>query len=266
MFNHRDQADGLRRMMTKPHARIISILSTDDVPAQGWLLNLATSMLTPEQRLLLIQADGQGWPEAAQTPALEDIAMRKTTLNRAIARHETGVDRARFTESNGLRQPLSANLKTAFNGIVDQLAQDYEIVMIEAQHDTEHGLPLPLMPKHELVVQLHRSEHGIKAAYSCIKRVCQQYGNRPFGIVVTAANEAQGQQYFLRLNQVCQQFLGVALNFLGAIPEDEALQQSTALGRSVIDAFPKAKATLAFKAIANSLGKQRLLTPSLVAA
>lgn len=266
MFNHHDQADGLRRMMTKRSARIISVLSADGSPTQGWLTNLAASLYNQQHRLLLIQSGIAGWPDHNQSVCLQAVGEQKTTLPRAISRHALGFDRARFSENKTLTQPLSANLKTALDVIVKQIVYDYDTVMIEAQHHIEDGLTLPLMSKHELVIQMQRNEAGIKAAYTCIKRVCMQYGNQPFGVVVTAANQLQGQQYFMRLNQVCQQFLGVKLSFLGAIPNDDALQQSTAMGRSVVDAFPKAQATLAFKAVANSLDKRPLASASMAMA
>lgn len=266
MLKHHDQADGLRRMMTKPQARIISVISAEGDVAPGWLLNLAASMNAPQHRLLLIQSGSSGLPEEADSASLQAVAMQRTTLNRAIATHALGFDHARFAESNAISQPLSANLKSTLDGIVKKIASNYDTIMMEAQHLNNDGLTLPMMSRHELVVQMQRNEYGIKAAYSSIKRVCQQYGNRPFGLVVTGASAAQGQQYFLRLNQVCQQFLGVTVSFLGAIPEDDALQQSSVLGRSIMDAFPKAQAALAFKAVASSLGKQRLLSTALAAA
>lgn len=262
MFNQRDQADGLRRIMGTPNTRMISILAADGQLGQPWLTNLAASMAGPEQRMLLIQATAQ----LNLPPSLQTVVLQKTTLNQSISRHPLGFDVACLSESSPITQPLSGNLNAKLDGIVKQLAYDYDTVMIEAQLDQTLGLSLPMMSQHELVIQMGRDEEAIKSTYITIKRLCQQYGNRPFGVVVTRSSQAQGQQYFLRLSQVCKQFLGVSLNFLGAIPDDDALRKSSAMGRSVMDAFPKAQAAIAFKAVASSLAKHRLTPSSLAVA
>lgn len=262
MFNQRDQADGLRRIMGTPNARMISVLAADGQSAHAWLTNLAASMVGPAQRMLLIQATAQ----ENHSPSLQTVLLHKSTLNHSISPHPLGFDVACLSENSPITPPLSGNLNAKLDGIVKQLAYDYDTVMIEAQLDQALGLPLPMMSQHELVIQMGRDEEAIKAAYITIKQVCQQYGNRPFGVVVTRSNQAQGQQYFMRLSQVCKQFLGVSLNFLGAIPDDDALRKSSAMGRSVIDAFPKAQAAIAFKAVASSLAKHRLTPSSLAVA
>lgn len=262
MLKYRDQAEGLRRIMAKSAPRIISLLSVAGTTTHPCLTNLAASLVSPSQRILLIQARNR----SADSPSLQAVADHQATLSMAIQRHPLGFDVTGLIENNPITPALSGNLKQALDSIVSHLADNYDTVMIEALLDTHDELLLPLMAQHALVLHLPRSERAIKAAYSAIKRICLRYGQQPVSVLVEGANPAQGQQYFMRLNQVCQQFLGVSLQFLGAIPEDDALQQSNRLGRSVLDAFPKAQATLAFKAIAKRLDKHQTGTTSLAVA
>lgn len=262
MLKYRDQADGLRRIMAKSAPRFISLLSVAGTTTHTCLTNLAASLVSPTQRVLLIQARNS----IADTPSLKAVAAQQATLSMAIQRHPLGFDVAGLIENNPITPALSVDLKQSLNGIVNHLADNYDTVMIEALLDTHDELLLPQMAQHALVLHLPRSESAIKAAYSHIKRLCQLYGQQPMSVLVDGADAAQGQQYFMRLNQVCQQFLGVSLQFLGSIPEDDALQQSTRLGRSVLDAFPRAQATLAFKAIAKRLDKHQTGTTSLAVA
>jgi flagellar biosynthesis protein FlhG len=44
--------------------------------------------------------------------------------------------------------------------------------------------------------------------------------------------------------------MAIQLDFLGAVPADEHLARAAGQGRTVIDAFPLASASLAFKRIA----------------
>lgn len=260
MLNYRDQADGLRRIMARNAARIISVMTSRGQEAGPWLDQLATTMANAGQRTLLM--------EATQRPvskySLQAVAERKSIIARAVVKHPQGYDLAGLIENSALSSPLSGDLKLQLGAIVSQLAYDYDTVMLEARLQSDHTFMLPLMAQHELVVQMERTEEAIKAAYSTIKRICQQYGELPIRIMVTGCSQEQGQQYFMRLNQVCKQFLGVTLQFLGAIPDTDAILK-TGL-KSHHDSNATAAAAMAFKTIAHSLEKQRLTTPSLVAA
>ena len=268
MFNYHDQADGLRRIMARSSARIISVMAANGQPAETWLSQLAASMVSPGQRLLLIQANQR--PMTKYT--LYSVATRLSILSRAVVKHPHGYDLAALAETNTLTSPLSGDLKTELNGIVSQLAYDYDTVMIEALLDPiDQTLMLPVMAQHTLVLQMGRNEAAIKSAYMTIKRLCQQHGQLPLSVVVTDSSHEQGQQYFMRLNQVCQQFLGISLSFLGAIPEHKMVQktentQANGLkNRQGLEPSPATQSALAFKAIARSLD-QRETTSSLAAA
>jgi flagellar biosynthesis protein FlhG len=267
MFNYHDQADGLRRIMARSSARIISVMAANGQPADSWLSQLAASMAAPGKRLLLIQAHQR--PMTKYT--LQTIALRKGSLGRAVVKHPQGYDLASLTETDALTSPLSGDLKTELDGIVRQLAYDYDTVMIEALLDTsDQTLVLPVMAEHSLVLQVERHDEAIKSAYTTIKRICQQHGQLPLSVVVTDATHEQGQQYFMRLNQVCQQFLGISLGFLGAIPESKAMQKTQAApglkNRLATETTPATQSAMAFKAVARSLDQQRLTTSSLAAA
>ncbi|MGQ2966182.1 MinD/ParA family ATP-binding protein [Methylophilus sp.] len=267
MFNYHDQADGLRRIMARSSARMISVMAANGQPADSWLSQLAASMAAPGKRLLLIQAHQR--PMTKYT--LQAVALRKSSLGRAVVKHPQGYDLACLTETDTLSSPLSGDLKIELDGIVKQLAYDYDTVMIEALFDTsDQTLALPVMAQHSLVLQVERHDEAIKSAYTTIKRICQQHGQLPLSVVVTDATHEQGQQYFMRLNQVCQQFLGISLGFLGAIPDSKAMQKAQAAAglknRLAAESAPATQSAMAFRAVARSLDQQRLTTSSLAAA
>ncbi|HSH86229.1 MAG TPA: hypothetical protein VK958_03155 [Methylophilus sp.] len=268
MFNYHDQADGLRRIMARSSARVISVMGANGQPAETWLSHLAASMVGPGQRLLLVQANQR--PMTKYT--LHAVALRQSMLSRAVVKHPQGYDLATLAETNILTSPLSGDLKTELNGIVSQLAYDYDTVMIEALLDPlDQTLLLPLMAQHTLVLQMGRNEAAIKSAYMTIKRLCQQHGQLPLSVVVTDSSHEQGQQYFMRLNQVCQQFLGISLSFLGAIPENKMMQKAENTRTTDLknhhgrEPSTATQAAIAFRAIARSLD-QHLNTSSLAAA
>ncbi len=55
---------------------------------------------------------------------------------------------------------------------------------------------------------------------------------------------------FRRLQRVTDRYLEVALDFVGEIPEDGALQKSVQAQRAVLEAFPMSPAAQAFSRLA----------------
>ena len=142
------------------------------------------------------------------------------------------------------------------NQLVKQLATQFDIVLVDASVNDAGKLALPILNESEIIIQLSRKPESIKQAYALIKLICNQLGRRSFGIIVDDANEEQAQVVFRNIAQVAKRYLQIELEFFGAIPTDEKLSLATKLGRTVIDAFPLAKASAAFTSIAKKLDVQ----------
>ncbi len=103
---------------------------------------------------------------------------------------------------------------------------------------------------------------SIKEAYALIKKIYNQLGTRSFGIIVDDATADQAKIVFNNISNVARNYMSLQLEFFGAIPSDEYVSKASQLGRSVIEAFPLAKASTAFKEIARKLDEQKTaLTP-----
>lgn len=99
-------------------------------------------------------------------------------------------------------------------------------------------------------MQVSVNPASIKAAYGLIKRVSNRMGRRSYGLLVSGATEKQARLVYSNMAQAASRYLAVPLHFVGYVPEDEHLRKAAHLGRSVIDAFPKAGASLAFSRLA----------------
>ncbi|MCR4641441.1 MAG: MinD/ParA family protein, partial [Lachnospiraceae bacterium] len=66
-------------------------------------------------------------------------------------------------------------------------------------------------------------------------------------------NEADGEVLFKKLNVVVGRFLGLPLEYLGAVPQDKHLNQAVMQQKPVSLANPDAKSALAFESIAARL-------------
>lgn len=262
MFNiHQDQAAGLRRLMTSPAPRVVSILSAAATQDKSRLMtNLAASMSAQGNTTLIVQAS----KESSETfyginalPTLLDIAGNtKVPLKQAIHTSQYGFSVAKLMQKSQLDQPLSNQANQYLNKVFSDLTAEYEILLVDATINQAHLLPLSRLNEGEIIIQLTRKAESIKDAYTLIKKIYNQLGRRSFGIIVDDATDQQAQVVFNNISSVARRYMQIDLEFFGAIPSDDYLRKATQLGRAVVDAFPLATASTAYKKMALKLDQK----------
>lgn len=109
---------------------------------------------------------------------------------------------------------------------------------------------LPALANGEVVVQVSNNAASIKAAYAMIKRLTGSQGRRPFSVLVSGVNEREAKLVYDNIAQAARRYLATEVSFFGSVPADEHVSRAAKLGRSVIEAFPLAGASLAFRKLA----------------
>lgn len=252
-----DQAAGLRRLMAKPKPRIVSILSASSAQNQPRLMtNLAASIMGQGCDVLVVHASPESREsnyEVEKLASLLEVANQHVNLQSALKVSSHGFSVAKLMHKNLLSKPQDNNNSHQLNRIFNDLARQYEIVLVDTFVNENNLLPLPALNESEIIIQLTRKPESITQAYTLIKQICSELGRRSFGIIVDDATDAQAQILFRNIFEVAKRFMHIELEFFGAIPADEHLSRATKLGRSVIDAFPLATASTALKQIAQRL-------------
>ncbi len=252
-----DQAAGLRRLMAAPKPRVVSIISASSTQDQPRMMtNLAASILGQGSEVLIVHASQESREISYgidKLPALLNVAYEEYSLIDAINSSKHGYAVTKLMQKHQINMPLTGNIDSELNRIFDDLARQYEIVLVDATLNKNHLLPLKTLNEGEILIQLTRHPESIKNAYTLIKQICSQLGRRSFGIIVDNATDAQANIVFGNISQVARRFMQIELEFFGAIPADDHLNRAAKLGRSVIDAFPLATASAAFKQIAQRL-------------
>jgi flagellar biosynthesis protein FlhG len=256
-----DQAAGLRRIMSSPKPRIVSILSTSPNHDHARLMaNLATPIADNGFDVLILVASDEcnaNIYEVENQPTLLDVINEKTLLQSAIKNTGNGFSIAKLMPSHQVESPLDLILGQQLNTIFCKLAQQYEIVLVDAAINSDDLLPLKALNEGEIIIKLNRRTESIKDSYALIKKIYNQLGSRSFGIIVDNATEEQARAIFGNISDAAKRFLNIELEFFGAIPSDVHLSRAAKLGRTVMEAFPLANASSAFKIIAERLnGKQ----------
>lgn len=251
-----DQAEGLRRMLDGPKPRVLTFLSAlPEEEKSGMLINLGASLARQGQQVLMVDARSSAhsvgaWLNANANQTLLDVALQQRTMQDAIKIISSGLSVTMLSKySSGLRALPAENFRR-LSRVFDVAVNRADLVIVDCEIDVNDAFPLASLDDSEVVMQVSVNSASIKAAYGLIKRVSNRMGRRSYGLLVSGATEKQARLVYSNMEQAASRYLAVPLHFVGYVPEDEHMRKAAHLGRSVIDAFPKAGASLAFSRLA----------------
>jgi flagellar biosynthesis protein FlhG len=254
-----DQAEGLRRMLGASKPRVFTFLSsTLNSEKSAMLINLGASLHRAGSNVLVLDAcDSEqsvsGLLGVPQHKTILDGAYLQRNIHEAVRQMPQGFSLAtlmRESKKRGASTQLSDHERDLLNTAFASLLTRSDIALVDAELDSRDLLPAPILAEAHIVIQMSTSAESIKNAYALIKRLGAQLGRRPFGMLVTGANEKDGAQVFSNIALAASQYLGLDITSFGCVPPDDSLTQAVKLRRSVVEAFPMSKSSAAFRRIA----------------
>lgn len=259
---HNDQAEGLRRMLAGPRPRVFTFLSAlPDEEKNAMLTNLGASLVRSGSDVLMLDARAAAGSIAARLDAprrasLLDVARQEGRMAELVQSMPQGFGMARLAHAtvqarSQLQHAVQDDLLMRRLGqAFGTLAREHDIVVVDGELGADDGFALPALAGGEIVVQVSNSAASIKAAYSMIKRLTSALGRRPISVLVSGVDERQAGVVHDNIAQVASRYLATRVELLGSVPADEHVGRAARLGRSVVDAFPLAGASLAFRKLA----------------
>jgi flagellar biosynthesis protein FlhG len=253
-----DQAEGLRRMLAGPKPRIVTFLSATPQDDKGaMLVNLGASLAQSGNDVMIVDACTRDYGVAQRLgvdrgPGLLQVARQECALNQVIHPVPQGFAVATLARTAPTSADEARRLAKTFDVLVKQAGS---IVMVDGEFGDDDTFPVPIMATSEIVVQVSTSAASITNAYALIKRLSQHLGRRPFGILVTGATEAEAKVVYDNMSSAATRYLAVTLSSMGSVPADEYLHRAARLGRAVVDAFPLAGASVAFRRLAGRFAR-----------
>jgi len=110
----------------------------------------------------------------------------------------------------------------------------------------------------EVVVIVAPGAEGVTDAYALIKRLKYASARTEFSVVLTrVANERSARAIFENIARVAGRYLGATLAYAGFVPADARIPEAAKLQRSVVEAFPGARASASFRHLAGVLCRHR---------
>ncbi len=143
-----------------------------------------------------------------------------------------------------------AGLVQAFSELGDEL----DVLIIDTAAGIGDAVVSFVRAAHEVLLVVTDEPTSITDAYALIKLLNRDYGISRFRVLANMAHAPQeGRNLFAKLTKVTERFLDVALQYVGAIPYDEAVRKAVQKQRAVYEAYPRSKSSLAFKAVAQKV-------------
>lgn len=243
-------------MLAGPRPRVFTFLSAASVDEKSaMLVNLGASLAQAGSNVLLFDASAGSRGVAAKLDAVRSatllqVAQQERALDEAVQAMPQGFGVAVLARGAQRIVPGDADQARRLSNAFKLLTAGGDILLADAELDDDGGLPIDALADGEIVVQVSAGAASIKDAYAIIKRINARFGRRPCGVLVTGTSDAEAKVVFDNLAQVANRYLAVKLHSMGSVPPDDHVKRAARLGRAVIDAFPLAGASVAFRTLA----------------
>lgn len=267
-----DQAQQLRNIIKaspqagapRPLARVITVTSgKGGVGKSNTAINLAIYFKKLGQRVIILDADfGLANIEimfgTLPKANLSDLIYQGKNITEIIT---WGPGDVGFISGGSGIAGLSNLGREYLTYIIQNLAQldaIADVIIIDTGAGISDAVLEFLVASGEILLITTPEPTSITDSYSLLKALNRhpRFSRENSQIKVIAnrvENEADGEVLFKKLNVVVGRFLGLPLEYLGAVPQDKHLNQAVMQQKPVSLANPDAKSALAFQSIAARL-------------
>ncbi|WP_221935022.1 MinD/ParA family protein [Catenovulum sediminis] len=256
-----DQANGLRTMKQKKIKVIAVTGGKGGVGKSNVSLNTAVAMAQQGKRVLVFDAD----LGLANVDVMLGLRVEKN-LSHLLA-GECELDDILITGPHGIQiVPAASGTRNMVEltpqehaGLIrafSELHREYDVLIV----DTAAGISDMVLSfsraAQDVMVVVCDEPTSITDAYALMKVLNRDFGVFRFKIVANMVRSMrEGQELFAKLSKVTDRFLDVAIELVAIIPFDENIRKSVRRQKTIVDAFPKSPAAIAFKALAARAGK-----------
>jgi flagellar biosynthesis protein FlhG len=250
-----DQAAGLRRLLAAGQVRTVCIAGAMPRVGRSTIAsNLALALSRQGGDVLALDccdgtrqlADLLGVPQAREL--LDVIQQDSPGVGAVQARAGLRLLRAGGTLRR-LRQATD-DIGPWLGGVLDSVREGAEAVVI----DSPANALAPAAAASDLVLVTTPDPQSVTHSYRMVKRLVTENGRRRMFVLVNRApSTSHADRIFGNLSRTAGEFLGVTVQYLGFVPDDERIGRAAALCRPVLDAFPRSAAAQALRECARNV-------------
>ena len=255
-----DQAAGIRKMRQMKPVRVVAVTSgKGGVGKTNLSVNIGVALAQAGRRVALLDADmGLAnvdillgiFPEFN----LSHVLNGEKTLSDIMMNGPAGLKV--IPASSGIQRmsDLSAAEQAGLIHAFSEIDNDLDVLIVDTAAGISSSVVNFARACQEIMVVVCDEPTSLADAYAYIKLMNRDYGLNSFHIITNMVQSLeQGQALFNKLSKVTDRYLDVALQFVGAVPQDEYLKKSVQKQTPVVVAFPQSKSALAIKNLARKI-------------
>lgn len=255
-----DQAEGLRRLLAHDQQRVVAFVSGKSRSGQtSAVLNIALACARQGRNVLIID-EGIGEHCASQrlgrAPGKElSHALRgEVALAKLIHRHSSGLQVLAARE--GLRRlvGIDAAMQETVARQLARLPTRPDFILLDLAVDRSR-LTLPaLAAADDIVALINPDRTAITNVYALIKQLALEYGQRRLHLLASKTqDDAEADAVYSNMLEAAHRYLHAKLACLSPIVNDDALKRANKVDTWVLETFPEATSSRAYRHIAQTM-------------
>jgi flagellar biosynthesis protein FlhG len=250
-----DQAAGLRRLVPGGPLRVITLSSTQGAGRSTICASLALALARAGRRVLVLDCAEQDGGAAALLgaspgPDLLEAARSGLDPHEVSARTAAGVTVARARRAMHALGRVSDRDRDRLGACLEALCGETDCILV----DSARGDVSLAAAGGELILVLRAEARAVVDSYRLLKRLALASGRRQALVLVNhAVPGVPHLRFFGNLSDTATRFLGMSLDLLGEVPQDDCLRRASSLVQPVVEMFPASPAAGALRGCALAL-------------
>ncbi len=247
-------------MVAKKPVQVVAISSgKGGVGKTNVSVNLSLAMAETGRHVLLMDADlGLANVDlllGLHSPYnLSHVISGERTLEEVIVEGPEGLKIIPAASGMQMMAELSTEQHAGVIRAFSDLHMPLDTLVVDTAAGISDGVISFVKASHEVIVVVCNEPTSLTDAYALIKVLSEDHDVYKFNILANSVRDPQeGIKLFKKLTRVTDYYLDVTLNYMGAIPYDEYLVKAVKKQKAVLQAFPQAPSSLAFRKLSKEL-------------
>lgn len=262
MVNYKPDLPPQMYMDSVLRPRVIAVTSgKGGVGKSNIVVNLGIVLTRLGQKVLIVDADlGLSNIDIllGLTPRfnINDVFSRQKTLAEVIIDGPGGMKI--LPASSGIQEmaELDGAQKLFLLNELDNYSEALDVVLIDTGAGISSNVLYFNIAAQERIVVANHEPTAITDAYALIKVLATNYAEKKFKLLINSSSQPKGAEAVYRnLVKVADRFLGgeISIDYLGFIPQDEAIPKAVLKQQAVVELFPRSLASRGFARLAQKL-------------
>ncbi len=246
-------------MVTEPSPEVIRIPKVIAVTSgkggvgkTNVVANLAVAFASLGKSVVILDADlGLGNVDVLfgiiPKYTIEHVLLGEKKLSEVMVEGPLGIKILPTSSGSEDLTNLSAEQKLIFLSELDELEKGVDVFLIDTAAGISSNVLYFNTVAQDILVVATADPTSVTDAYAIMKILSKRHGEKRFKLLVNMSRSLrESKEVYRKLTLVSDQFLDIAIDFCGFIPQDDYLRMAVLEQKSVVDLYPNAKSSQRF--------------------